>query len=424
MKLRKYISYVLMTGMVMGTILLTSSCEEEDGVHIEDPNGSPEISYIRITDPEASDSLIVRANLGQGIVIVGQNLGGTRQVWFNDRQAVISPSWVTNRTILVNVPNVAPAEVTDRLYLVDAKGDTLAHEFEVTIPAPVVTSAKNEWPVEGENLVIRGEFFFAPMTITFTGGATGDVVNVTSTEVEVTVPEGATEGPVMVATNFGSVESTFHVWDSRNIVLDFDEKLANGWRIGMVESGDGVNGAYNVFRANLGPSGSGARSEGPSAPSESGLLFEFWGGAATPPRTENFYPYYPNSYRDYVLKFEAKVINWYGGYLNLCLSEPGHNGNNQEIWSNTYNARAIWGPWAEAGEEFTTGGQWITVVVPLTDFHYHMGTDANDVVVYTGDQSFVEANAGSFSAWLLGSPESNPDTEVEFYIDNIRFVQP
>lgn len=418
MKLRKYISYVLMTGMVMGTILLTSSCDEEDGVHIEDPNGSPEISYIRVTNPDVSDSLIVRANLGQGIVIVGQNLGGTRQVWFNDRQAVISPSWVTNRTILVNVPNVAPAEVTDRLYLVDAKGDTLAHEFEVTIPAPVVTSAKNEWPVEGENLVIRGEFFFAPMTITFTGGATGEVVNVTTTEVEVTVPEGAMEGPVMVATNFGSVESTFHVWDSRNIVLDFDEKLANGWRIGMVEGEDGpVNGNYLVKRGELNAN---QRDEGPSGPAESPLAMEYWGGS-DPERVSNFYPLYPNSYRDYVLKFEAKVNTWYGGVLNLCLAPPDHAGNNQEIWSNDINARAIWAPWQEAGAEFTTNGEWITVVIPMTEFQYHMSQP--DDVVYTGDQAFVESAAGSFSTWLLGSPESDGRL-VEFYIDNIRFVQP
>ena len=112
---------------------------------------------------------------------------------------------------------------------------------------------------------------------------------------------------------------------------------------------------------------------------------------------------------------------WYGGYLNLCLSTPTHASSNQEIWSNSLNARALWAPWVEAGEEFTTGDQWITVVIPMSEFQYFM--DAPGDVVYTPDQKFQEAAAGSFSTWLLGSPESSGNA-VQFYIDNIRFVKP
>src|SRR5690606_9947169 len=191
-----------------------------------------------------------------------------------------------------------------------------------------------------------------------------------------------------------------------------------GWRIGLGENTDNpINGNYLVFRGNIDAN---QRDEGPRAPAQSPLLMEYWGGPDN--RTENFYPYYPNSYRDYVLKFEAKVNKWYGGYLNLALSTPDHNGNNQEIWSNSLNARAIWAPWADEDSEFQTEG-WITVVIPMTDFHYHMGTDGDDNVVYTPNQKFIEAAAGSLSTWLLGSPE-NDDNFVEFYIDNVRFVQP
>ena len=123
-----------------------------------------------------------------------------------------------------------------------------------------------------------------------------------------------------------------------------------------------------------------------------------------------------------MLKFEAKIRKWYGGYLNLCLSTPDHTGNNQEIWSNSLNARAIWAPWTETDEEVTTGDHWITVVVPMTEFQYYMGSDANGVN-YTPGQKFSESAAGRFSTWLLGSPE-NTGNEVEFYLDNIRFVEP
>jgi hypothetical protein len=58
----------------------------------------------------------------------------------------------------------------------------------------------------------------------------------------------------------------------------------------------------------------------------------------------------------------------------------------------------------------------------MTEFQYYMGTDGTGAVVYTPGQKFVETAAGSFSAWLLGSPE-NTGNEVKFYIDNVRFVK-
>jgi hypothetical protein len=418
MKSMKYLYKALAVCIMLGPLFTVISCEETgDGMSIEAPDGDPVIDYVRLTDPSNSDSLLVSASLGTGIAIIGKNLGGTREVWFNDRKAIVNPTWVTNRSVLATVPSFAPTSITNTLYLVNAELDTLKYPFEVAIPAPVLASVKNEWPQEGENLVINGNYFFEPLTVEFTGGVTGTLVSVTQTSVEVSVPEGAAEGPITLATNFGRSESTFHIWDKRNIILNFDDKVANGWRIGLSENTDGpLDGNYLVVRGNIAAN---QRDEGPGAPAQSPLCMEYWGGPAG--RTENFYPLYPNSYRDYVLKFEAKINKWYGGYLNLCLSTPAHTGNNQEIWSNSLNARGIWGPWAEADEEFSTDGEWITVVVPLTEFQYFMDAPSN--VEYTPGQKFIEAAAGSFSTWLLGSPE-NTGNAVEFYIDNIRFVEP
>ncbi|MEP0367409.1 MAG: glycan-binding surface protein [Cyclobacteriaceae bacterium] len=401
-------------------VFILVSCQDEDGVSIVDTKGIPSISYVRVGNPDKSDSLLVRADLGSEIVIVGTNLGGTRQVWFNDRQALVTPTWVTNTNILVQVPSIAPVEVTNSIYLVDSNSDTLKYAFEVSISPPEIDAAINEWPQAGENLVVTGNFFFEPITISFTGGVTGDLVSISQDRVEFTIPEGATEGPVTITTNFGEAESGFHLWDTRNVILNFDDLQPNAWRIGQPEIGDGeIDGNYNVFRGNIGAN---VRDEGPGAPATSPLLFEYWGGY-DPDRTENFFPTYPNSYQDYVLKFEAKVNNWYGGYLNICLSTPEHADNNQEIWSNDNNARAIWGPWAEEDQEFSTDGQWITVVIPLSDFQYFMEHDDDLGVFYTSGHKFVEAAAGSMSMWLIGSPE-NSENPVEFYVDNLRIVLP
>lgn len=418
MKSLKYIYHVLLAIMVTSTFLM--SCEDDDGVFSEKPKGTPTIRYIRVTNPESADSLLVAAELGATIAIVGENLGGTREVRFNDRAATLQPTWVTNRVVIVSVPLLAPDEVTNTLYLVDANGNTIEHPFEVTIPPPAVDAARNEWPQveKGENLVIIGDYFFEPVTVTFSGGVQGEVVSVGQQEVVVAIPDGATEGPVTVQTNFGTTESTFHLWDSRNIVLNFDDLVANGWRIGMTE-GDpdhSIDGNYLVVRGNIDAN---QRDEGPGAPAQSPFTMEYWGGS-DPSRTENFYPLYPGSYREYALKFEAKIIKWFGGHLNLCLSTPDHTGNNQEIWGNDLNARAIWAPWAENNQEVSTE-TWITVVVPMTEFQYHMGQSDARGVYYDGGQKFIETAAGSFSTWFLGSPE-NDGNAVEFYIDNIRFV--
>ena len=419
MNRNNFIYRALIPFMVVAVFFL-SSCEEDDGVPLEEPNGAPSISYLRVTNPEQSDSLLVRAELGAGVVIMGENLGGTREVWFNDRQANITPSWVTNNTIIVSVPSVAPLNVTNQIYLVDGNLDTLAYPFEVTIPAPEVFSAVNEWPQEGEMLVLNGDYFFdvTPVTVDFAGGVQAEATVLSQSQLEVPVPDGAVEGPVVVTTNFGTATSSFNVWDSRNIVLDFDGKNPNGWRIGATGNSDGpINGNYLIVGGNVNAN---ERDEGPGAPSESTKVMEYWGGS-DPDRDSNFYPYYPGSYQEYVMKFEVKVNTWYGGHLNFCLAPPDHSGSNQEIWSNDINARAIWAPWQEADEEFTTDGKWITMVVPMTDFQYYI--EAPDAIVYTGGQDFNEQAVGSLSTWLIGSPE-NDGNYIEMYIDNIRFVQP
>ncbi|HRG07101.1 MAG TPA: glycan-binding surface protein [Cyclobacteriaceae bacterium] len=420
MKQKKYSALTFISILIGGMFFITVSCEMNgDGMRIETPDGPPVIDYIRLANPESSDSLIASATLGTGIVIMGKNLGGTREVWFNDQKVVgLTPTWVTNKTVFVSIPNTAPNEITNNLYLIDEKGDRLSYPFLVAIPPPVLASVRNEWPQEGENLVINGNYFFEPLTVTFSGGVEAEVVSVVQNRIEVTVPDGATEGPITLATNFGEAESTFHIWDKRNIILNFDDKVGNGWRIGMRENTDGpIDGNYLVVRGNVAAN---QRDEGPGAPAQSPYCMEYWGGPDG--RTENFYPLYPNSYREYVVKFEAKINKWYGGHLNLCLSTPTHSGSNQEIWSNSLNARGVWAPWAATGAEVNTNGQWITVVIPLLDFQYFMGTEGSNVV-YTPNQKFIETAAGSFSTWLLGSPE-NTGNAVEFYIDNVRFVKP
>jgi hypothetical protein len=147
-----------------------SSCNKEDN------GGEPSIKYVRVTNPESSDSLLVGAGQGKLIAIVGENLGGAKEIWFNDQQASLTPTYISNTSILVSVPNPIPKTISNILKIIFSNGKVLEHRFEVQISKPAVSSMVSEHVNTGDVAVIRGNFFYAPLTVTFTGGVTGELV--------------------------------------------------------------------------------------------------------------------------------------------------------------------------------------------------------------------------------------------------------
>src|SRR5690349_21533202 len=120
-----------LTVLVGGAALY--SCQEDS---LEN-NGDPIIYYIRNTDPERSDSLYVGAPLGNLIAIVGANLGGTNKIMFNDQEAALNSTYVTENSILVSVPPDAPKVRNDKMTLYFRNGSTLEYDFRVDISAPI-----------------------------------------------------------------------------------------------------------------------------------------------------------------------------------------------------------------------------------------------------------------------------------------------
>ncbi len=209
--------------MVTLVAIIYTSCSESDLVN----NGEPMVKYIRVTDPVSSDSLLVGAFQSNLVAIIGENLQDAQQVWFNDRRASLTPTYITSTSILVSVPADIPKVITNKVTIVFANGNTLAHDFKVEISEPEITTMKSEYVLAGSVATIRGDFFYEPLTVTFAGGVTGDIVSVTPTLIEVTVPEGATPGPITVKTNFGEAESSFWFRDNRNIFISSDP--FTGW---------------------------------------------------------------------------------------------------------------------------------------------------------------------------------------------------
>ena len=321
--------------------------------------GNPTVLYIRSTDPAAADSLLVGAFMGSLVAIVGQDLGHTVEIWFNDQKAALNPTYVTEKTIIVNVPSSVPSEVTDQIRFVFSNGEEMFYDFAVNVPAPVLYSIKSEYVEEGDIAVLKGDFFFEPTTVTFAGGKEAEIVSIDKTELQARVPAGADMGEITVSTNFGTAISSFLFRDNRNVVVNFDDLRHRSWNspIAHVDAGEGrvppCSGNYTYFEM-----------EGVGAwqwVNELNMMYVAEDGETG----RGNIPIFPGgaSVNEWGVRFEINVpVEWREIPLEIFFAPfGGDHGRDIPV------PLARWRPWEDKGV-FQTDG-WVTVTVPLTEFN-------------------------------------------------------
>lgn len=238
------IYHFVLLAIIAVSIAGFSSCKSDS-----EEGGEPRIKYVRTTNPAASDSLLVGAGQGSLIAIVGENLRNVREIWFNDQQANLVPTYITNTSVLVSVPSEIPKEISNKLKMVFENGGVLEHNFMLEISEPVISSMFSEYVVSGGTAIINGNYFYEPVTVTFVGGVQGEVVKLEDDRMEVLVPEGALPGQITVKTNFGETKSDFWFRDTRNIFISSDP-YTGWWRESLVVTNPGpddpeaINGNY------------------------------------------------------------------------------------------------------------------------------------------------------------------------------------
>ena len=362
--------------IAVGVSGLFTSCKKEEA------KGTPSISYIRVTRPEASDSLLIGAGQGRLIAIVGNNLQDAVEVWFNDQKALLTPTYITNTTILVAVPNQIPTVVSNTLKIIFKNGDVLTHNFQVQISAPVVSSMVSEFVNDGDVATIRGDFFYSPVTVTFTGGATGTIVSLKDQEIQVRVPAGAQPGQITVKTNFGETKSNFWFRDPRNHFIDSDP-YEGWWNSGYVVTNPGptdppkISGNYIRYKKFTG----------------AWSWNELAGGPATamPVHSKNIPDAAILKPEEYNLKFEVNTIKPYNNNMvkiNVALLVED-------------NDAYLWKP------PFDTKGQWQTVIIPLEE------------VFASYKVKPVVSASGYWSRLLIHGPG---DLDADIAFDNFRVV--
>jgi hypothetical protein len=368
--------------IVITTVCNYTACKKDS------ENEGPKIRYIRVTDPVKSDSMLTSARQGDLIDIVGENLQDAQQVWFNDLKANLTPTYITDKAILVTVPASAPSVVDNKLKIVFPGGDTLKYAFKVLINAPTLQSMKCEFVPAGSVATIYGNYFYEPMTIAFTGGVTGELVSINSTNqaIDVTVPDGAQPGPVTITTNFGTTSSSFWFDDNRNVFINYDP-FAGWWGSSFVVSNPGptdpvaISGNY-VRVKQLIASWAWVGVGGGPIGSEGGLDKAIPDDAILHPSNYN-------------LKFEVNTVKPYnaGGFK----IEIGRVAFDDHIYY-------YWNP------PLDTKGEWQTVVIPFEEV-----TSA-----YIALGASVVTNPSGYANRVMFSASTALDCDMSF--DNFRVV--
>ncbi len=375
MKSKKNILILLLAAI--STSFLFSACEKDDS------DGVPSVSYVRITDPASSDSLLIGAGQGQLIVIMGDNLQNAVEIWFNDRQAVLTPTYITRQSIIVRIPSEIPIDVTNTLKIVFSNGHELSHIFEVQISKPAINSMACEFVNEGDVAIIRGNYFYMPLTVSFTGGVDGDIVDVTDTEIKVRVPAGALPGQITVKSNFGETQSDFLFRDDRPKVIDGDPH--EGWwgtyLVTNVTAADPPKISGNYYRMTK------------QVKAWTWDSPEVAGGPANsmPNHATNVPDLALLKPSDFNLKFEVNTVKPYNG--NRVMFNVGLNGedNNAYTWPAPYDSK----------------GEWHTIVIPFEDVYNSYSVKPN-----------LDPN-GYWSRILIFGPG---ELDADICFDNVRVV--
>ncbi len=145
-----------MVGIVSSTVIVSCTDDSE--------NNAPVIHGVRMIEPEYADSLFNEAVAGQSIVIVGENLATTSEIYINDQKVQFSGTYVTDTHIILTIPSEIELtgmnpSLKDEIRL-HTKVGVATYPFHINAGWCQIASMKADYPIaSGDEIILIGTNF-------------------------------------------------------------------------------------------------------------------------------------------------------------------------------------------------------------------------------------------------------------------------
>ncbi|WP_205513612.1 glycan-binding surface protein [Longitalea arenae] len=373
----------------------------------KETSNTPVITGVRNFALAPGDSILNSMIPGQWIVLLGHNLQGATQIFFNGVPASFNSALFSDTSAAVQVPAVIPfpsiaADQLNTIRYVTPNGST-TFSFDIVAPPPTIESVSNENANAGDSVRVYGLNFFFIKSITFAGSpvAAWQEAN-DGTSVGFIVPSLSQSAPLVITTASGTAATVYNMNDVKTGALcNFDDVNTYSWG---ATSTSNNNSLFTGNRGNYA-----IMTDPPLNPNE----WSWWNGGRS--INTNSVQWVPTDslnvpIGDYALKFEVNVPGpWNGGSIFVV-----------KDYNTAYVGR--YEPWKDAdGNNFnysTTG--WQTVTIPLSMFltNNGTGTAAASLTALLGSSA-----SGSVNIWLINNSPSATATGFNAAFDNIRVVK-
>ncbi len=118
------------------------SCDNEDELEV---SGPPVIDEVRNYAAAPDDTAVTSVNTGQWVVLIGSNLRGVSEVYFNGFPATINNALFSDENLVIQIPSITFQLVPrDAFNEIVVKNDKGADTYEINIAgAPEITHVRN-----------------------------------------------------------------------------------------------------------------------------------------------------------------------------------------------------------------------------------------------------------------------------------------
>ncbi len=215
------ITFVKTVTTLWVALVILSACEQKEDA------SAPIVEYVR---PTRLDSVTSASGRGSTVAIIGKHLASTQKVFFNDEEALLNTTYITETNIIVRIPETTPYQgSSNKIRVVTRFGETTTN-FTILQPTPEITGFFPDAGTPGDTVTITGKVFENLKEVKI-GDLVAPVISSKATEIKIKVPDGVKQGSISVTTGDPSMGGgTYTTTENFGFgYLIYDDLLNTGW---------------------------------------------------------------------------------------------------------------------------------------------------------------------------------------------------